>query len=256
VQVVLATNIAETSITIEGVVYVIDPGFVKQNNYNPKTGMSSLVVEPISRASAQQRAGRAGRVGPGKAFRLYTKWAFRNELLQDTIPEIQRTNLGMVVLMLKSLGINDVLNFDFLDKPPAETIIRSFELLYALGALNHKGELTRLGRRMAEFPVDPMLSKAIINSENFKVTHEVSLRYLLFADQAEEIPSSGPHDHLDAPRIRIPSLPPEGQASACRQSAQELHQARRRSLHPPQYLRAVGGCRLLAAVVLRELHTV
>ena len=174
-QVVLATNIAETSITIDGVVYVIDPGFVKQNNYNPKTGMSSLVVEPISRASAQQRAGRAGRVGPGKAFRLYTRWAFSNELLQDTVPEIQRTNLGMVVLMLKSLGINDVLNFDFLDKPPAETIIRSFELLYALGALNHKGELTRLGRRMAEFPVDPMLSKAIINSENFKCTHEVSL---------------------------------------------------------------------------------
>ncbi len=170
----MATNIAETSITIDGVVYVIDPGFVKQNNYNPKTGMSSLVVEPISRASAQQRAGRAGRVGAGKAFRLYTKWAFRNELLQDTIPEIQRTNLGMVVLMLKSLGINEVLNFDFLDKPPAETIIRSFELLYALGALNHKGELTRLGRRMAEFPVDPMLSKAIINSENFKCTHEVS----------------------------------------------------------------------------------
>ncbi|ORX35989.1 P-loop containing nucleoside triphosphate hydrolase protein [Kockovaella imperatae] len=172
-KVVLATNIAETSITIDGVVYVIDPGFVKQNNYNPKTGMSSLVVEPISRASAQQRAGRAGRVGPGKAFRLYTKWAFENELLSDTIPEIQRTNLGMVVLMLKSLGINDVLNFDFLDKPPTETIIRSFELLYALGAINHKGELTRLGRRMAEFPVDPMLSKAIINSENFKCTHEV-----------------------------------------------------------------------------------
>ena len=135
--------------------------------------MSSLVVEPISRASAQQRAGRAGRVGPGKAFRLYTKWAYNNELLEDTIPEIQRTNLGMVVLMLKSLGVNDVLNFDFLDKPPTETIVRSFELLYALGALNHKGELTRMGRRMAEFPVDPMLSKAIINSENFKCTHEV-----------------------------------------------------------------------------------
>lgn len=140
--------------------------------------MSSLVVEPISRASAQQRAGRAGRVGPGKAFRLYTKWAFKNELLSDTIPEIQRTNLGTVVLMLKSLGINDVLNFDFLDKPPADTIIQSFELLYALGALNHKTELTRLGRRMAEFPVDPMLSKAIINSETYKCTHEVSPFFL------------------------------------------------------------------------------
>lgn len=136
--------------------------------------MSSLVVEPISRASAQQRAGRAGRVGPGKAFRLYTKWAFKNELLEDTVPEIQRTNLGTVVLMLKSLGINDVLNFDFLDKPPADTIIQSFELLYALGALNHKTELTRMGRRMAELPLDPMLGKAIINSEKYKCTAEVS----------------------------------------------------------------------------------
>lgn len=172
-QVVLATNIAETSITIDGVVYVIDPGFVKQNNYNPKTGMESLVVEPISRASASQRSGRAGRVGPGKAFRLYTKWAYMNELPEETVPEIQRTNLGNVVLMLKSLGINDLLNFDFLDPPPAETLIKALESLYALGALNHKGELTRLGRRMAEFPVDPMLSKAIIQSEQFHCTDEV-----------------------------------------------------------------------------------
>jgi pre-mRNA-splicing factor ATP-dependent RNA helicase DHX16 len=94
-------------------------------------------------------------------------------LLEDTIPEIQRTNLGNVVLMLKSLGINDLLNFDFLDPPPAETLIKSLENLYALGALNHKGELTRLGRRMAEFPVDPQLSKAIIQSEQFGCTDEV-----------------------------------------------------------------------------------
>lgn len=128
----------------------------------------------ISRASSSQRSGRAGRVGPGKAFRLYTKYAYNNELLADTIPEIQRTNLGNVVLMLKSLGINDLLNFDFLDPPPAETLIKSLENLYALGALNHKGELTRLGRRMAEFPVDPQLSKAIIQSEAFGCTDEVS----------------------------------------------------------------------------------
>jgi pre-mRNA-splicing factor ATP-dependent RNA helicase DHX16 len=129
----------------------------------------------ISRASANQRSGRAGRVGPGKAFRLYTKWAYNNELLEDTIPEIQRTNLGNVVLMLKSLGINQLLQFDFLDPPPAETMVKALETLYALGALNHKGELTRLGRRMAEFPVDPMLSKAIIQSEAFNCTDEVSL---------------------------------------------------------------------------------
>ncbi len=154
-KVVLATNIAETSITIDGVVFVIDPGFVKQNSYNPRTGMSSLTVVPCSRASANQRAGRAGRVGPGKCFRLFTKWAFKNEMDENTTPEIQRTNLANVVLLLKSLGINDLLNFDFLDPPPTDTLGRSFELLYALGALNDKGELTKLGRRMAEFPVGP-----------------------------------------------------------------------------------------------------
>ncbi|KAF8509793.1 P-loop containing nucleoside triphosphate hydrolase protein [Gautieria morchelliformis] len=137
-KVVLATNIAETSITIDGVVFVIDPGFVKQNSYNPRTGMASLTVVPCSRASANQRAGRAGRVGPGKAFRLYTKWAYANELEENTVPEIQRTNLGMVVLMLKSLGINDLIGFEFMDPPPGETLMRALELLYALGALNDK----------------------------------------------------------------------------------------------------------------------
>ncbi|KAF5360989.1 hypothetical protein D9756_004819 [Leucocoprinus leucothites] len=172
-KVVLATNIAETSITIDGVVFVIDPGFVKQNSYNPRTGMSSLMVVPCSRASANQRAGRAGRVGPGKSFRLYTKWAFSNELEEHTVPEIQRTNLGMVVLLLKSLGINDLIGFEFLDPPPGETLMRALEMLYALGALNDRGELTKLGRRMAEFPVDPMLSKAIISSEKYGCTDEV-----------------------------------------------------------------------------------
>ncbi|EST08149.1 Helicase-associated domain protein [Kalmanozyma brasiliensis GHG001] len=172
-KVVLATNIAETSITIDGVVFVIDPGFVKQNSYNPRTGMSSLTVVPCSRASANQRAGRAGRVGPGKCFRLFTRWAFKNEMDENTTPEIQRTNLANVVLLLKSLGINDLLNFDFLDPPPSDTLMRSFELLYALGALNDKGELTKLGRRMAEFPVDPQLSKAILASEHYRCTEEV-----------------------------------------------------------------------------------
>ncbi|CAE6457805.1 unnamed protein product, partial [Rhizoctonia solani] len=172
-KVVLATNIAETSITIDGVVFVIDPGFVKQNSYNPRSGMASLVVVPCSRASANQRAGRAGRIGPGKAFRLYTKWAYSNELEENTVPEIQRTNLGMVVLLLKSLGINNLIEFEFMDPPPGETLMRALELLYALGALNDRGELTKLGRRMAEFPVDPMLSKTIIASEQYSCTDEV-----------------------------------------------------------------------------------
>lgn len=172
-KVVLATNIAETSLTINGIIYVIDPGFCKQKSYNPRTGMESLVVTPVSKASANQRAGRAGRVAAGKCFRLYTAWAYKNELEDNTIPEIQRTNLGNVVLLLKSLGINDLIHFDFMDPPPAETLILALEQLYALGALNHKGELTKLGRRMAELPVDPMMSKMIIASEKYKCTEQV-----------------------------------------------------------------------------------
>ncbi len=172
-KVVLATNIAETSLTIDGIVYVIDPGFVKENVYNPRTGMESLVVAPCSRASANQRSGRAGRVGPGKCFRLYTKWAFYNELDENTTPEIQRTNLNSVVLLLKSLGINDLIEFDFMDPPPAETLIRALEQLYALGALNDRGELTKTGRQMAEFPTDPMLAKSVLAADKHSCVEEV-----------------------------------------------------------------------------------
>eukprot|EP01086_Lenisia_limosa_P008805 TRINITY_DN310_c0_g1_i3.p1 TRINITY_DN310_c0_g1~~TRINITY_DN310_c0_g1_i3.p1 ORF type:complete len:871 (+),score=109.70 TRINITY_DN310_c0_g1_i3:2-2614(+) len=172
-KVVIATNIAETSLTIDGIKYVVDPGFCKQKSFNPRSGMESLMVTPISKASANQRAGRGGRVGPGKCFRLYTSWAFENELDDGTIPEIQRTNLGNVVLLLKSLGINDLLHFDFMDAPPAETLIKSLEQLYSLGALNNKGQLTKLGRRMAELPLDPQLSRMVIAAGSFGCSDQI-----------------------------------------------------------------------------------
>ena len=172
-KVVLATNIAETSLTIDNIIYVIDPGFNKQNSYNARTGMESLIVTPVSKASANQRAGRAGRVAAGKCFRLFTAWAYQHELEDNTVPEIQRVNLGNVVLLLKSLGINDLIHFDFLDPPPHETLVLALEQLYALGALNHMGELTKLGRRMAEFPCDPMMSKMILASEKYKCSEEI-----------------------------------------------------------------------------------
>jgi pre-mRNA-splicing factor ATP-dependent RNA helicase DHX16 len=172
-KVVLATNIAETSLTIDGIVYVIDPGFVKENVYNPATGMSNLVVVPCSRASANQRSGRAGRVGPGKCFRLYTKFAYMNEMDESTTPEIQRTNLNGLVLQLKALGINELLDFDFMDPPPTEALIGALNQLYALQALNHKGELTKLGRQMAEFPTDPMLAKAVLAADKEGCVEEV-----------------------------------------------------------------------------------
>jgi ATP-dependent RNA helicase DHX8/PRP22 len=129
-KVVVATNVAETSLTIPGIYYVVDPGFSKQNAYDPKLGMDSLVVMPISQAQARQRAGRAGRTGPGKCYRLYTEAAYRNEMLPTSIPDIQRTNLAHTILMLKAMGINDFLSFDFMDPPAlAQTMLTVLESL-------------------------------------------------------------------------------------------------------------------------------
>lgn len=172
-KVVIATNIAETSLTIDGIYYVVDPGFVKQNVYNPKTGMDSLVVTPISQAQAKQRAGRAGRTGPGKCYRLYTERAYRDEMLTTPVPEIQRTNLAETVLQLKAMGINDLLSFDFMDAPPTETLILALEQLHSLSALDEEGLLTRLGRRMAEFPLEPRLCKMLIMSVNLGCSDEI-----------------------------------------------------------------------------------
>jgi ATP-dependent RNA helicase DHX8/PRP22 len=172
-KVVIATNIAETSLTIDGIFYVVDPGFVKQNVYNPKTGIDQLVVTPISQAAAKQRAGRAGRTGPGKCYRLYTEMAYRNEMLTTPVPEIQRTNLANTVLQLKAMGINDLLSFEFMDAPPAETLITAMRQLHSLGALDDEGLLTRLGRRMAEFPLEPMLSKMLIMSVHLGCSDEI-----------------------------------------------------------------------------------
>ncbi|KAJ3352117.1 hypothetical protein HDU83_008300 [Entophlyctis luteolus] len=172
-KVVVSTNIAETSLTIDGIVYVIDPGFSKQKVYNPRIRVESLLVSPISKASAQQRAGRAGRTRPGKCFRLYTEKAFKNDLQEQTYPEILRCNLGSVVLQLKKLGINDLVHFDFMDAPAPETLMRALELLNFLGALDDDIELTDVGKIMADFPLDPQLSKALIASPKYKCSNEI-----------------------------------------------------------------------------------
>jgi ATP-dependent RNA helicase DHX8/PRP22 len=161
-KVVIATNIAETSLTIDGIYYVVDPGFVKQKVYNAKTAMDSLVVTPISQAQAKQRAGRARRMGPGECYHLYTERAYKDEMLPTPLPEIQHTNMATTVLQLKAMGINDLLHFGFMDAPPAESLIMVLEQLHSLSALNSEGRLTRLGRRMAEFPLEPFLVKMLI----------------------------------------------------------------------------------------------
>lgn len=172
-KVIVATNIAETSLTVDGIMYVVDSGFSKLKVYNPKMGMDTLQITPISQANASQRAGRAGRTGPGKCFHLYTERAFRDEFYIQTIPEIQRTNLANTVLLLKSLGVKDLLDFDFMDPPPQDTITTSLFDLWALGALDNIGNLTSLGRTMTAFPMDPSLAKLIITAVEYECSEEM-----------------------------------------------------------------------------------
>lgn len=172
-KIVVSTNIAETSLTIDGIVYVIDPGFAKQKVYNPRIRVESLLVSPISRASAHQRAGRAGRTQPGKCFRLYTEGSFQKDLQEQTYPEILRSNLANVVLTLKKLGIDDLVHFDFMDPPAPETLMRALELLNYLGALDDDGNLTKLGELMSEFPLDPQLAKMLVVSPDYQCSNEI-----------------------------------------------------------------------------------
>lgn len=170
---IVSTNIAETSLTVDGIKYVIDCGYCKLKVYNPKIGMDSLLISPESQANADQRAGRAGRTGPGYCYRLFTERQYASELLANQIPEIQRTNLGNVVLLLKSLGIENLLQFDFMDPPPQDNIMNSMYQLWVLGALDNTGELTTLGRKMVEFPLDPPLAKMLIFAEELGCTQEI-----------------------------------------------------------------------------------
>jgi len=172
-KVIFSTNIAEASVTIDGIVYVVDCGFVKLRAYDPKTGIETLTATPVSKASAAQRAGRAGRTKPGKCFRLYTEDAFQS-LPEANIPEIQRSNLAPFILQLKALGIDNVLRFDFLTPPPAELMVKALELLYSLGALDEYAKLTKpLGVRMAELAVEPMMAKTLLSAPTFGCLSEM-----------------------------------------------------------------------------------
>ncbi|CAH8524978.1 unnamed protein product [Dicrocoelium dendriticum] len=170
---VVATNIAETSLTVDGIRYVIDSGYCKLKVFNPKIGMDALQIFPISQANANQRAGRAGRTGPGVCYRLYTISQFQEEMLVTAVPEIQRTNLANVVLLLKSLGVQDLMRFHFMDAPPQDNILNSMYQLWIFGALDNTGGLTNLGRQMVEYPLDPASSKLLIISCDMNCSEEI-----------------------------------------------------------------------------------
>ncbi|XP_010460316.1 PREDICTED: pre-mRNA-splicing factor ATP-dependent RNA helicase DEAH10 [Camelina sativa] len=172
-KVILATNIAETSITIPGIRYVIDPGFVKARTYDPRKGMESLDVVPASKAQTLQRSGRAGREVPGKCFRLYPEREF--EKLEDsTKPEIKRCNLSNIILQLKALGIEDIIGFDFIDKPSSGAIVKALAELHSLGALTDDGKLEDpAGYQMSRLPLEPIYSKALILANQFNCLEEM-----------------------------------------------------------------------------------
>ncbi|KAF5790767.1 putative RNA helicase [Helianthus annuus] len=172
-DVILATNIAETSVTIPGVKYVIDPGLVKVRSYSPDSGIESLIVVKTSKAQALQRSGRAGREGPGKCYRLYPESRFEG-LDDSTVPEIKRCNLSNVILKLSALGVDDIIGFDFMEKPDRMDVIRSLELLYLLGALTDEKKLSDpIGHQMAHLPLEPNDSKALILASQFDCLEEM-----------------------------------------------------------------------------------
>lgn len=172
-KVIISTNIAEASVTIEGIVYVIDCGFVKLRAFDPISAIETLTATSISKAAATQRAGRAGRTKPGKCYRLYTEQAYQS-MEEATIPEIRRANLAPTILQLKALGIDNIARFDYLTPPPAELIIRALEVLFSLGAFDEYAKLTKpLGLRMAELSVEPMMAKVLLSAPSFYCLSEI-----------------------------------------------------------------------------------
>ncbi|XP_041024118.1 probable pre-mRNA-splicing factor ATP-dependent RNA helicase DEAH9 isoform X3 [Juglans microcarpa x Juglans regia] len=203
-KVVISTNIAETSLTLEGIVYLVDSGFSKQKFYNPISDIENLVVAPISKASARQRAGRAGRVRPGKCYRLYTEEYFSKEMSAEGIPEMQRSNLVSCVIQLKALGIDNILGFDWPASPSPEAMIRALEILYSLGILDDDAKLTSpAGFQVAEIPLEPMISKMILSSNELGCSEEILTIAAVLSVQSIWVYGRGVHRELDEAKLRF-----------------------------------------------------
>ncbi|MFZ6005490.1 MAG: ATP-dependent RNA helicase HrpA [Actinomycetota bacterium] len=199
-RVVLATNVAETSLTVPGIVGVVDPGTARVSRYNRRTKVQRLPIEPISQASANQRAGRCGRVAPGTCIRLYSEDDF-NGRPEFTDPEILRTSLASVILQMASLGLGDVAGFPFIEPPDARSISDGVLLLEELGALDRRARdgghvrLTRLGRRLARLPVDPRLGRMILEAEQHGCVGEVLVIAAALSIQDPRERPSGQEQH-------------------------------------------------------------
>ncbi|KAG9147645.1 hypothetical protein Leryth_015728 [Lithospermum erythrorhizon] len=208
---IVATNIAETSLTVDGVVYVIDSGYVKQRQYNPSTGMYSLDVVQISKVQANQRAGRAGRTRPGKCHRLYPSIVYNDDFLDATIPEIQRSSLAGCVLYLKSLDISDIdiLEFDYLDPPSAESLEDALRQLYLIEAIDEGGVITSLGRSMADLPLEPSLSRTLLEANELGCLPQALTVVAMLSAETSLLPARS-SKNTDKKRKTPPSNLPDG----------------------------------------------
>jgi ATP-dependent helicase HrpA len=195
-RVVLATNVAETSLTVPGVRYVVDPGTARISRYSRRTKVQRLPIEPISQASAAQRAGRSGRVAPGVCIRLYTEEDFESRP-RYTDPEILRTNLAAVILQMAALQLGDMEDFPFLDPPDKRSVRDGVQLLQELGGFDENGAITPLGRRLAQLPLDPRIGRMILQADAENCVREV---LVLAAALSIPDPRERPADREEAAR--------------------------------------------------------
>ncbi len=193
-RIVLATNVAETSLTVPGIRYVIDPGVARISRYSARTKVQRLPIEPISRASCDQRKGRCGRIGPGICIRLYSE-ADYNAREQFTQPEILRTNLASVILQMKSLKLGAVEEFPFLEPPDTRMIRDGYLTLLELGAVDEQNELTAIGHQLAKLPIDPRLGRMILSAKDEGVLDDV---LIIAAALSVQDPRERPMDAQEA----------------------------------------------------------
>ncbi|RBY91473.1 ATP-dependent RNA helicase HrpA [Blastococcus sp. TBT05-19] len=193
-RIVLATNVAETSLTVPGIRYVIDPGTARISRYSHRTKVQRLPIEPVSQASARQRSGRCGRLGPGIAIRLYTHDDFEARP-EFTDPEILRTNLASVLLQMAALDLGDVAEFPFVDPPDRRAVSDGIALLEELGALDAGGKLTDTGRSLATLPLDPRLARMVVEADRRGVLEEV---LVIAAGLTIQDPRERPAEHQQA----------------------------------------------------------
>eukprot|EP01064_Diplonema_japonicum_P011951 TRINITY_DN1940_c0_g7_i1.p1 TRINITY_DN1940_c0_g7~~TRINITY_DN1940_c0_g7_i1.p1 ORF type:complete len:668 (+),score=149.36 TRINITY_DN1940_c0_g7_i1:57-2060(+) len=204
-KVILSTNVAETSLTIPNIRYVVDSGLVKENRYNPRTGMESLIEVEVSQAQAKQRSGRAGRVQEGECYRMYTEEAYLG-LNITTEPEIKRVNLAGVILELKLLGVDDPMAFDFIDPPNRQHLVAALHLLYLLGALGNDGKVTECGALIGSFPITPTHAKALLRGHELGVLDSVvSILAMLSVDNVLTNPSRSEREVADKRRSAFSS---------------------------------------------------